>query len=513
MSHGFCPGRSLPADWITHGPILQVTWSLFAPLALAMMASSTVGITDMYVAGFLGSRAQAAVGIGDQLLFFVLVFGTGLSIAASSLIAQSAGALNNAACKTYAIASLILGAAAGILSSLAGVLCADPLLNLFTSDQELHRLAVPYTINNAPANLPFIISLVCSGIFRALGKASLSSNLWMITALAANLISLFLFFSGIDSMHSLFSLAIGWCAGAFVGAAYALFSCWTLYIESEKLEGPDPRGANSGRGDHDNVAEKKYCFARINESAHESGTAANHSGLFNKNELVTALNQLIALGLPAVFAELALVLSHFGFYKVLALCSHSAEMQAAWTIKLKLEEVLVIIPLMALGLSTSVIVAQCIGAGLFDRAKLVFRSIAISAIVAALLAGFMLSAAAPGMAAFFSLDSITQSATQTLLAPSCLLLPLLALSCISCSAMEGAGQTKIPMALNLLLQLATRLALAYYFAIEMEMQLDGVLLGILVSQMLMSVLSAAYCAVRLPMAKTQSQPQYQNGMT
>lgn len=86
MSHGFRPGGSLPADWITHGPILGVTWTLFAPLALTMMASATVGVTDMYVAGFLGSAAQAAVGFADQILFLVLVIGSGLAAASASFI-------------------------------------------------------------------------------------------------------------------------------------------------------------------------------------------------------------------------------------------------------------------------------------------------------------------------------------------------------------------------------------------------------------------------------------------
>lgn len=454
-SGSLCCDPVLSEDYISRGPLLPVTLLLFLPLAFSMMLSSTVGLVDMYIASFLGSAAQAAVGLGDQLLFLVIVLGSGLATACSSFVSRAAGAKDFGACRLYAQASLLLAVLIGLLATVLGVYCARPILALLGASAEVAALAEPYTIFNALANTPFVVSLCLSAIFRSLGKTRLSVWLWFITAFLANLISAFVFFSGLD--RSLNALAIGWDLGALIGCLCGLY----LY--------------------------KK-----------ESGSLMSVAGSPAHGRIpissVKAMKDLLKIGAPAVLSELSLVLSHFLMYRIFACSADSATLQAAWTVKLKLEEMFGLIPLMALGMATAVIVGQSIGAQQRERAIKAATRIAACSAAAMLLVGAIMTLAAQPLAELFCNDAACREAIVALLEPSMVLMPLTALGSIICAALEGAGLTQLPMRLNIAFQVFGRASLAYLFGILLCMGLQGVGLGLCLAQGLMLVALALWAA-------------------
>ncbi len=68
-------------------PALKQIWNLFLPLLIYSVLNAFNGIGHMVLASGLESRAQAAIGLGDQIMFLVLVAGTGLCTACASLVA------------------------------------------------------------------------------------------------------------------------------------------------------------------------------------------------------------------------------------------------------------------------------------------------------------------------------------------------------------------------------------------------------------------------------------------
>lgn len=436
-------------DFILHEPIGPLTLKLFTPLALSLMISSTVGIVDMYLASDLGSAAQAAVGFADQLIFLLIVFGTGLSTASSSFVSRSLGAGDFGSCKRYAICSLFIAFIFGIIASLLGIYFAGPALEILGCAAELKQMSRSYVAFSSFANAPFVLSLCLSSIYRALGRPYSSVRLWLLAALLSNCISAALFFCAPVELRSLDLLAIGWDIGITVSCLYGIF----LFL-------PMARELTAAQG---NVSQSSLSIL----------------------ESLRSSKQLLLLAAPAVLGELSLLISQFFIYRFLSGTEQSASLQAAWTIKIKMEETLALMPLMALGMSTGVIVGQSLGAANFARALGAVKLISYSSILSFLVLGTVLSAASPVVASFFAHDQISRIAIVSFLLPSLFLYPLSAATYILLSAMEGAGQTFVPMLLNLLFLVGARILFSYIFCAGDNANASGIAWGQCLAQLLM----------------------------
>ena len=61
-------------------PFLKDSWALGWPMILIMFFHFAIGITDVYVAGFLGSEVMAAVGYVGQLYWTLMILASGLTV-------------------------------------------------------------------------------------------------------------------------------------------------------------------------------------------------------------------------------------------------------------------------------------------------------------------------------------------------------------------------------------------------------------------------------------------------
>ncbi|MBX9722191.1 MAG: hypothetical protein K2X81_12400 [Candidatus Obscuribacterales bacterium] len=436
-------------NFVLKESIAPLTLKLFAPLALSMMLSSSIGIVDMYLAACIGSRAQAAVGLGDQLLFLLIVFGTGLASACNSFVSRCKGAGDFHSCKKFAKCSLLIAFVFGLFASVLGIFCAEPFLDLLGCGPELKELAVPYVQFSSFANAPFVLLLCLSAIFRSLARPALAVYLWLFTAVLSNGLSIALFFSGFANSKSLNALAIGWDLGSSMAFVFGMFLYFKIINQTQKNMG-SPVAQRAGPG-----------------------------------ELMKSSKQLILLAAPAVLAELSLILSQFFVYRFLSGVEHSASLQAAWTIKMKIEESLALMPLMALGMSTSVIVGQSVGANNTSRASYATKQICSASVLTLFLLGGLISLVSSAMANALGDDAISRQAIVSFLLPSCILYPLCAASSLLIAAMEGAGQTVIPMLLNLSFLVLARILLTCYFGAHDSTASSAIGWGQCLSQLLL----------------------------
>jgi putative MATE family efflux protein len=425
--------RSFTSDGneLCEGPLAIVILKIFIPLAISLLLSSTIGIVDMHLAGFLGPAAQAAVGMGDQLLFLVLVLGSGLSTACSSFVGQAAGANDFEACRRYAKASLKLGTCAGIISCIVAVVFVHPVLDLCGCPNEITVLAAPYTVLNSPANLPFVVCLCLSSIFRALAKPNYAVIMWLTIALISNGIASMLFFSGVAQTHTLADLATGWTLGCSAGCMLGLI----LFRQLDR---------------------------QLGEAAKDAAMSSKQKLAVPSKICFMELGTVLEVAAPAMVSELCFVLSNLILYGLMGVSEHSTVMQAAWSIKLKLEETLAILPLMALGMSCSVVIAQNHGRSCSGRVRKTGLGTAIAATAAMLLLGAICTANAREFAGAFGTDTETKQILSDLLSWSMLFFPLTGLGTICAAALEGTGNTKAPLTINILMQLILRLGLCWW---------------------------------------------------
>lgn len=385
-------------------PVLLQVQDLFLPLLAYYVISSLVGVADMFLAGDLGSDAQAAVGIGDQVIFLVVALGTGLATAASSFVSRSVGAGDSAMTYSYARESLVLATIIGILSTISGWVGAETLMEIFKCSAPLKEHAVPYIQICSLANVPFVVFMCQSAILRAIGRANEGTMIGVVGTAVSVVGSVIAFYFIPEPWgRSLLSLALAWIFGASSAMAYGF-----LLLRKEFIE----------------------------------------AGLRFDKDSTERLFMLTKTAAPAVAGEFAFIGANFVRYALLAGLPDSAPLQAAWTIRLKLEETVAILPLMALSYSVAVVCGHQIGAGNQSAVMQICSKVATLAALAMLIIGLMLSCGASLIGGIFTTDPDTLRSVVTLMVPSPILLPACAIWLVLNGGLDGAGKTRVTGFLN-----------------------------------------------------------------
>ena len=124
----------------TSREIVELAW----PVMLSMTLASVVGLVDVAMVGRLGSAAQAAVGVAQQLFFVAQSALFALSFAGVALMARAIGAGDPGSSRRVLAASLVVSF--GIAIGLFAVLGVDPtyLLAWLGAEDAVIELGVPY---------------------------------------------------------------------------------------------------------------------------------------------------------------------------------------------------------------------------------------------------------------------------------------------------------------------------------------------------------------------------------
>src|SRR5437660_7969452 len=96
-------------DVIIRGSTWAAIWHMSWPLLLNMATISVASFADIWVAGKLGSDVQAAIGIGGQIWFFMIMLTVALSAGTTALVSRYWGARDFATTVEAARQSLIFG--------------------------------------------------------------------------------------------------------------------------------------------------------------------------------------------------------------------------------------------------------------------------------------------------------------------------------------------------------------------------------------------------------------------
>lgn len=86
------PGRLSPGTGISWGGEIRATLALAWPLVIAQLATMAIHTTDVIMTGWLGPAYLAAGSLAMAFIWPFLMFGTGVAMAVSPMIAQAIGA-------------------------------------------------------------------------------------------------------------------------------------------------------------------------------------------------------------------------------------------------------------------------------------------------------------------------------------------------------------------------------------------------------------------------------------
>lgn len=457
----------LAVRWLTVDKSVIKEAALAAwPLAFVALASSLISCVDLHLAGKLGADAQAAIGIGDQLIFLAVLLGTGLATGVSACVAQAVGAGAHERVQRYAKGGMILSAIIGGGAAIACAVFAEYLLPGITS-ASAREMTLNYVRWCGVGNLAFAVSLVQVAILRACNHGLHAVRMWAIMGLGSIVFS-FVFFElpGQPLFMRLEALAAAWVIFSLAGAVYGVKLILTMDIM---------------RSTTDSATSSSGCMAK------NAPGFSVLSMLANKQAWST-MRQLLTIAGPAVLAELAWVISNLACYWVISLVPGSQRWQAAWAVNLRIEETFAGVPLVALGAATAVLVGQKIGAGKPTAAKRACTQIAFASFGLLLGIGMLLCSGAGQLSHWFS-EGHGASDVQGVIYSSALFLPPVAIWMVLTGGMEGAGATARALAINACGLFIVRVPLAWFLAIGMSMGFAGVWTAVIISRLALCVLS------------------------
>jgi putative MATE family efflux protein len=391
----------------------QTIWHLSWPLLLSMGVNAAIMLGDAWMAGWIGSAAQAAVSLASRITFLYVSTTAVVSIGVTALAARAIGADDPDLARQTAGQALWLAIAIAVCFGLPLYLGGTWLLGLTSVTPEVRQLIGQYLT----IGLLGVPALAGWAVTAALQRAQGDSQ----SQLRGGLLQA-------GAIFGLEWLAVrrGWGVS---GLAFAnAVGDWLLvaYGWRRLLAGPLGDGIRRWpRPDRPMLAR----IARIGLPAGIQGLFRNAAGLAYSGAVAQAPQSTAALAGLAVGTGI---------------------------------ESLAFLPALALGMAASTLVGQSLGAQRPDLAWQHARRIMKSALLLCLpiCAAFLF--AGPALAAWFSGDATVIGNAASYLWWMGVTEPLLVAAIVGTSVLQGAGDTRFPLFSTILSLYVFRLPLAYW---------------------------------------------------
>lgn len=434
-------------DVIVTGSTWAAIWHMSWPLLLNMVTISIASFADVWVAGKLGSEVQAAIGIGGQIWFFMVMLAVALSAGTTALVSRFWGARDIDGAIEAARQSLIFAIIFGVASTAASMLIARPLFHYLGASASVEALGWQYLQYDLLSQIPFTILWVANSIFRAKGNARAPMIIW---ALMTVLIILFDLSLCLYPFHlGIAGIGISWLIAATIGTTLAM-----VLLKMSDL---------------------KDCL---------DFRPVFKSGLSREWFL-----RLFNIGLPACIQDLAWVGGNFVLFLIFAQTPDPTACQASWAVGLRLEEMVAGMPIYALSMAIGTIVGQNLGAKQEDRAqKAGWQCASIGGGFNALI-GLIMFVFALQISHMMSQDAKVIEYTRQYLSIVGLSEPFVALWLILFGAMQGAGYTKWPMWASAVCLTGFRLPLAYFLTVTLKLGPAGTWWAVAISSVLVGLIA------------------------
>lgn len=163
---------------------IKATLRLSVPLIIGQFGQILMGVVDSVMVGRLGAAELAAVALGNSLYMAVLVFGIGLTMGMTPLVASRYGAGKFDECGVVLRQGLIAFTVIGLVMSTVTFIGAD-IIAVMGQPADVTEMAVDYTKTLALSSFPAIIFFAYKNFTDALNVTRPA----MIITIAANLVN------------------------------------------------------------------------------------------------------------------------------------------------------------------------------------------------------------------------------------------------------------------------------------------------------------------------------------
>jgi len=427
----------------TSGPIGRALGLLAIPMMLEMSMESVFGIVDIAFVSRLGTDAIAAVGITEALITVLYAVAVGLGMGVTAMVSRRVGAGERDAAANVTGQAIWIGAAMSILIGVPGALYAADMLRIMGAESGVIETGTGFAAVLLGGSASILYLFILNAAFRGAGDASVAlRSLWLANGINIVLDPCLIFGLGPFPEMGVTGAAVATTIGRSIGVVYQL---WYLLDGRGRLE-----------FHLRNLRIKPAMIARM------LVISAGGVGQF----LISTSSWIVIMRVVALYGSSAV---------------------AAYTIALRVLE-FVWLPAWGLGNAAATLVGQNLGAGQPGRAAQSAWLATRYNVVFMTIVGACVFTLAPAISALFSdASEVVRTGTH------CLRIlgvgfPVYAVGMIITQSLNGAGDTRMPTAINLVAFWATQIPLAYWLATAVGLGPNGVFLSIVLSESLMTVL-------------------------
>lgn len=163
------------------------TFAIAYPVMLSQLGQVTVGIADTMMVGRLGAVPLAAASLGNSIFFVVMMFGIGISMAITPLVAAADGKGRTKRISRVFQHGFLINSFFGVFLFLL-ILLATPTLHYLNQPEEVVKLAVPYLGIITLSLIPFMFFQTFKQFTEGLSQTKQA----MLISIFCNLINVFL---------------------------------------------------------------------------------------------------------------------------------------------------------------------------------------------------------------------------------------------------------------------------------------------------------------------------------
>jgi putative MATE family efflux protein len=306
------------------GSLARSLFTLAWPIIMANILQTAYQLIDTFWLGRLGANAVAAVSISFPILFLVLSLGAGLTLAGTVIVSQYKGANDRKMIDFTASQTVFIVFLISILLAILGYVAASPLMNLVGAGPEILNDSVTYFQVSSFGFVFLFMFFVFQSLMRGIGNVLLPMYIVLGTVLL-NLVLDPLFIFGYGSIEGY------GVAGAAIASVITqgLSAAAGLYILFRGKQGIKIK-----------LSSMKLEFRWI--------------------------KRMFELGIPASLEQSSRAAAMT--VMVMLVTSYGSEVVAAYGIGARILS-LVIVPSIGMGIATTTLVGQSIGAGQIKRAE------------------------------------------------------------------------------------------------------------------------------------------------